>query len=86
MIAPPYQRAVPLLASQFEGRLEEVHEQPGTLVEASQRRRRVKPAQAAIAGQTPHHRAVFLLDPGLIVLAVGAGAGPMEFLLAAVGL
>src|SRR5216684_8693201 len=55
----------------------------GTAARAS---RWLQSAQPPIAGQPPHHGAIFLLDPGLIVFAIGARAGPFELLFTAVAL
>src|SRR6516165_10990605 len=78
MIVPAHQRTFALLAGQFERGLEEVHIQPGTLVKPPQRCSGAEPAQPPVAGQPPHHRAIFLLHPGLIVLAISARARPFE--------
>ena len=67
-------RAVARLGLEFERRLEEVDVQPRAGVQLRQGLRRFGTAQAAVAHQPPHDGAVLLLDPGLVVLLVGARA------------
>lgn len=61
--------AGPLL--ELERRLEQVDVQSGGGKESNQGLRRPQALQPAIADQAANDRAVFLLDPGLIVLALG---------------
>jgi len=62
--------AVARLFRQLERGLEEVHEQAERRIEPCQRRRCAQPLVASVANRVPNDRAVLLLDPGLVVLAI----------------
>lgn len=57
--------------AQLERWLEQVGVQTGSSVEPGQDLRRHQTHQPAMADEPPRDRAVLLLDPSLIVLAVG---------------
>ena len=78
MIALGHLCAVALFGSQFERGLEEVHEQPGRSVEARDCPRCRQAFKAPIAQELAHNGAVLLLDPRLIVLAVGPRTGEFD--------
>src|SRR5208282_5677297 len=69
-----------------ERRLKKVDVEPGALVQALNSAGRCKPAQPSVSGQTANHRAVLLLDPGLIVFVISARAGPFDAVLVAIAL
>ena len=71
VIAFRHPDADPGLRSQFERGLEEVHEEPGRLIEPSQDPNRREPFKPSVSDQPSDDRAVLLFDPGLIVLAIG---------------
>lgn len=71
-------RAVACLLGQLERRLEEVHVQPHGAVQLGKRLPGDRPRVAVVAHEPTHHRAVLLLDPRLVVLAVGPGTGELD--------
>lgn len=75
MIALADTRPIPMLLCQLERRLKEVHEQARRGIQRRQQPRRGDTLQALIAHGPTDDRAVLLLDPGLIVLPIGAAAG-----------
>src|SRR5215472_13089907 len=72
VIAFDYPSANAGLLFELERGLEQVGVQSGSGIEPNQSLRRSDPFQPAVANETANDRAVLLLDPGLIVLAVGA--------------
>ena len=75
----------PGLRSQFERRLEEVHEKPGRLIEPSQDPNRREPFKPSVSDQPSDDRAVLLFDPGLVVLAVGPRPRELDRMVMTVG-
>src|ERR1019366_8109804 len=71
MVALVDLRAVTLLFSKFEGRLEVVHEEPRRIVETAQFGGGLQAFEPPIADDAPGDGAVLLFDPSLIVLTVG---------------
>ena len=67
-----------MLLRELEGRLEEVHEQPGGGIQLCQSGRRRHAFEPAIPDKPAHHRSVLLLDKGLVVLPVGTTAGERD--------
>src|SRR5437773_6117453 len=67
-----------MLCSQFERGLKEVHEQPRGTIQARDRLGGSNALEAPIAQKLAHDGAVFLLDPGLVVLAIWARAGELD--------
>jgi len=84
MVAFMPQRPVALFARQLESRLEKVDVKPAALIKTLERAGRSKPVQSSVPGQTSYHCAVLLLNPGLIVLEVGARARPFDAVAAAI--
>ena len=70
--------ALAMLFRQLEGGLEEVHEQPRGAIQARDRLRGGDALEAPIAKKLAHDGAVFLLDPGLVILAIGPRAGEFD--------
>ena len=77
-------RTFPPLGLQLERRLEEVYVEPGYLVKATQRLRGTQSFEPTIANQLADNRTIFLLDPGLVVLMVGAATCKNDALLLAI--
>src|SRR5574339_422228 len=73
----------PVLAQQFADRAEEVVLEAEQTVEALQDRPRRAGAEAVVADEAAHEQAVALLDPGLVILAIGAPAGEADAVVAA---
>jgi putative transposase len=71
MIAFGDLRTVALLGSQLERGLEEIHEQPGRPKKAHDGPGRRQDFKAPIAQKLPYNGAILLLDPRLVILAVG---------------
>lgn len=70
MITLCHKRAVSAFLRQLERRLEEVHEQPGCLIEAGNRPRRGKPLKSLVAKKLSYDCAVLLLDRRLVVFPI----------------
>ena len=70
--------AFTMFCSQFERGLEEVHEQPRGAIQARDRLRGRDTLKAPIPEKLAHDSAVLLLDPSLVVLAIGARAGELD--------
>jgi hypothetical protein len=68
---------------ELERRLKQVGVQSSGSVEPHQSLRRAQALQSAIADESPNNRAVLLLDPSLVVLAVGARPGDLQTVLPA---
>ena len=86
MIALMHQRSCATLAASLNEGLEEVDIEPKRSRTGAGARLRRPARSIARYPATPHHRAVLLFDPGLIVLVIGAGAGPFDAVLLAVTL
>src|SRR5438874_1434605 len=78
MVALPDQCPVTHLSGQLERGLEEIHEQPHRGIQARQRRRGFQTLEPPIANRATHDRAILLLHPGLVILAIGAAAGELD--------
>src|SRR5580658_9773610 len=78
MIALGHLCAVTMLLGKLEGRLKEVDEQPGGTVKTRDCPSGGQSFEAPIAQELPYDGSVLLLDPRLVVLAVGAGAGEFD--------
>jgi hypothetical protein len=74
MVAPRDLSTLTMLFCQFERGLEEVHKQPRGAVQPSNRLRRRDALKAPVSEKLTNDRLVFLLDPSLVVLAIGARA------------
>src|SRR5690606_25504220 len=61
-------RADALLRLEFERRLEDVDVEPGCRVQTGEDLRVGDTLKALVPNEVPDHRAVLLLDPGLIIL------------------
>lgn len=66
------------LGLQLERRLEVVHILPNPLIQTSQTLAGNQSGEAFVAYEPPDHRAVLLLDPGLVVLLVSPRTGELE--------
>lgn len=75
-------RAPAGLLPQLERRLQKVAAQPARRIQTGQRFDREQAFEPAVADQAAHERAVLLLDPSLVVLAVRSRARHLEPLLA----
>src|ERR1700724_539450 len=62
----------------IERRLKEIHEQPHRGIQSRQRRRGFQALEAAIADRAAHDRAILLLHPSLVVLAIGTAARELD--------
>ena len=70
--------ALAMLCRQFEGWLEEVHEESRGAIQARNRFGSGNALEALIAQKFAHDGAVFLLDPSLVVLAIRTRAGEFD--------
>ena len=77
-MALPYPRTLARFLRQLERGLEEVHEQPHSRIEMGECGRCLQPFEPPIADHAAHNRAVLLLDPGLIILAIRAAARELD--------
>ena len=78
MIALGHLSALAVLLRELEGGLEEVHEQTRGAVQARDSLRSGDTLKAAVAQELAYDSAVLLLDPSLIVLAIGARASEFD--------
>ena len=85
VVALVHPRALAALLDESERRLEEVHEQPHRPVQSGQRGGGLDALEAAVSDHPAHDGAVLLLDPGLVVLAVGPRARERDLGLGAPG-
>ncbi len=67
-----------MLLRQLERRLEEVHVEPDRGIKFGQHVRGREALEPPVANDPPHHRAVLLLHPSLVVLPVGPAAGERD--------
>jgi hypothetical protein len=74
MVSFGHVSALAVLLRELEGGLEKVHEQTRGAIQSRDRLRGGDALETAVAEKLAHDSAVFLLDPGLVVLAVGPGA------------
>src|ERR1700722_2440430 len=70
MIALGHLCAVAMLLGELEGRLEEVHEQPGGSIEARDCPCGRQSFEAPVTQKLPYDGSVLLLDPRLVVFSV----------------
>src|ERR1043166_6715855 len=71
------------LRPELEGGLDEIRVHTRSSIQRDQRLHTLKTLEPAIADQAPDDGAVLLLDPGLIILPIGACASNFQPLLAA---
>ncbi|ANW03226.1 hypothetical protein LMTR13_26895 [Bradyrhizobium icense] len=64
----------PSRSFRIKRRLEKVHEQAGRTAKPSQQSSRFEPLESTAANHSSDHRAVLLIDKGLVVLAIWAAA------------
>jgi hypothetical protein len=77
-ISLAHARAVAVLLGELEGGPEVVDEQPRRRLEPTQPGGGFQPLEAAVADHAPDDGAVLLLDPRLVVHAVGPRAGELD--------
>lgn len=78
MVTLRYLSALAVLFRELEGGLEEVHEQTRGAVESRDGLRGGNTLEAAVAQELAHDSAVLLLNPGLVILAVGPRASEFD--------
>jgi len=66
------------LLLEFEGRLEEIHEQASCPIQAPQRFDSLRSFEPVVADEAPHDSPVLLLHPRLIILVVGPRTGELD--------
>jgi hypothetical protein len=71
MVALGHPSTFAVLFRQLEGRLEEVHEQTRGAVQSRNGLSGSNTSETAVGEELAHHSAILLLDPSLVVLAVG---------------
>jgi hypothetical protein len=70
--------ALAMLCSQLERGLEEVHEQSRGVIQARDCLGGRNALEAPIPEELAHDGAIFLLDPGLVILAIRTRAGELD--------
>ena len=73
--------SIPALCQQLEGRLEVVHVQTHSTVEVGHRLAGDRSRVALVSNEAPDHRAVLLLYPRLVVLAIRPRPGELDLIL-----